>query len=116
MTQTTIVEVNPETGKACRLLTVPTLCRKVNSDAVPHAQGRAVTRYKLTGRESGFSWKEGIELFGLIFPLAQLVYVEECLDVVSNGVGTSVVIFLSDKTVKIFTSAETIDAFFKVYQ
>ena len=111
----TLVEVNPETGKAYRLLKVPTSRSQVNSNAVPNAQGRVLTRSRLTGRESSFSWNEGIELFGIVFPLATLHHVEECLDVVSNGVGTSVVIFMSDKTVKLFTSATAIDDFFKAY-
>ena len=114
-TETTLVEVNPETGKAYRLLKVPTPRRKVNSNAVPNAQGRVLTRSRLTGSKSGFIGNEGIELFGIVFPLATLHHIEECLDVVSNGVGTSVVIFMSDKTVKLFTSATAIDDFFKAH-
>lgn len=114
--ETTLVEVNPDTGKAYRLLKVPTPHRKVNSDAVPHAQGRVVNRSQLAGTGVLFNDSLEVEILGIKFPLYHLSHVEECLDVVSNGVGTSVVIFMSDKTVKIFASAAAIDAFFKDYQ
>ena len=114
-TETTLVEVNPETGKAYRLLKVPTPRRKVNSNAVPNAQGRVVQMGQLTCTTYLGTWGNAVELFGLIFPIDKLSHIEECLDVVSNGVGTSVVIFMSDKTVKLFTSATAIDDFFKAY-
>lgn len=58
---------------------------------------------------------ELIDILGVIVKTDSIESVEECLDVVCNGSGTSLVISMKAKTVKIYANATEIDAFFNYH-
>ena len=73
-------------------------------------KARSLTRKQLRPTSAAM-----IDILGVIVKTDSIESVEECLDVVCNGSGTSLVISMKEKVIKIYANATEIDAFFKYH-
>ena len=69
---------------------------------------RKLTETQFRGRVS-----DTIDILGIKVPLNELEYIEENLDVVCNGSGTSLTVVLKGKILKIHAGSYYINEFFK---
>ena len=68
---------------------------------------------KLTGTKFRGRVSDTIDILGIKVPLKDIEYIEENLDVVCNGAGTSLTVVLKGKILKIHAGSYYINEFFK---